>query len=157
MALKAKVANKVVTTESGLVEGTIVQVLEIEERIEIEKVKGKDKEVKYRAQFEFHIESEGSQKSITYRLWTGQSFNNEKLREKDKVQDYNDFTRLMLQLEVISESDLKDLQNPKLTDFDVESVEGLKILFELEPSKKAKSNGLKVPKLTTIKPLKASK
>lgn len=151
MALKAKVANKVLTTESGLVEGTIVRVLEVEERIEIEK----GKEVKYRAQFEFRIESKGSQKNITYRLWTGQSFNNEKLREKDKIQDYNDFTRLMLQLEVISESDLKDLQNPKLTDFDVESVEGLKIQFELEPSKKAKSNGLKVPKITSIKPLKA--
>lgn len=150
MALKAKVANKVVTTESGLVEGTIIRVLEVEERIEIEK----GKEVKYRAQFEFRIESEGSQKSITYRLWTGQSFNNEKLREKDKIQDYNDFTRLMLQLEAISESDLKELTNPKLTDFDVESVEGLKIQFELEPSKKPKSNGLKVPKITSIKPLK---
>jgi len=153
MVLKAKVANKVVTTESGLVEGTIVQVLEVEERTEIEK----GKEVKYRAQFEFHIESEGSQKNITYRLWTGQSFNNEKLREKDKIQDYNDFTRLMLQLETISESDLKDLKNPKFTDFDVESVVGLKIQFELEPSKKPNSKGLKVPILQTIKPQKATK
>lgn len=146
MALKAKVANKVQTNASGLVEGTLTKVLENEERIEI--IKGK--EVIYGAQFEFQIESEGSQKSVTYRIWTRQTFNNEKYEKTDGLQDYNDFTRLMLQLETIKESDLKDLDS--LTDFDVESVEGLKIQFELEPSKKAK--GLKVPKLTSIKPLK---
>ena len=149
MVLKAKVANKVQTNEKGLVDGTIIKVLEIEERTEIEK----GKEVTYAEQFEFQIEAEGSQKSIIYRIWTYQNFNNEKSSEK-RENDYNDFTRLMLQLEAISESDLKDLKNPKITDFDVENVEGLKIQFELEPSKKAK--GLKVPKLTSIKPLKTS-
>ena len=151
MALKAKVANKVQTNEKGLVEGIVTKVLEIEERTEIER----GKEITYTAQFEFQIEVEGSQKSVTYRIWTRQTFNNEKYERDDKPTDYNDFTRLMLQLEVIKESDLKDLNNPLLTDFDVESVEGIQITFELEPSKKAK--GLKVPKLTSIKPVKPSK
>ena len=144
MALKAKVANKVQTDEKGLVEGIITRVLEIEERTEVER----GKEITYAAQFEFQIEVEGSQKIVTYRIWTRQTFNNEKYERDDKPTDYNDFTRLMLQLEAIKESDLKDLNNSLLSDFDVESVQGLKITFELEPSKKAK--GLKVPKLTSI-------
>ena len=105
MALKAKVANKVQTNDKGLVEGTIITVLEIEERTELEK----GKEVYYPAQFEFQIESEGSQKNVIYRIWTRQTFNNEKYEKTDGKQDYNNFTRLMLQLEMIKESDLKDL------------------------------------------------
>jgi hypothetical protein len=146
MALKAKVANKVQTTSNGLVEGIITQVLEVEERTEI----SKGKEQTFGAQFEFQIEVEGSQKAITYRIWTRQTFNDEKYEKVDKRTDYNDFTRLMLQLELIKESDLKDLDS--LVDFDVESAQGLKITFELEPSKKAK--GLNQPKLTSIKPVK---
>jgi len=146
MALKAKVANKVQTTSNGLVEGIITQVLEIEERTEI----SKGKEQTFGAQFEFQIEVEGSQKAITYRIWTRQTFNDERYEKADKRTDYNDFTRLMLQLELIKESDLKDLDS--LVDFDVESAQGLKITFELEPSKKAK--GLNQPKLTSIKPVK---
>ncbi|MBC1238499.1 hypothetical protein [Nostoc sp. 2RC] len=153
MALKAKVANKVQTNKQGLVEGTVTQVLEIDERTEIQK----GKEVTYAAQFEFQIEAEGTQKPILYRIWTRQTFNNEKYEKIDETVDYNDFTRLMLQLELINESDLKDLQNPKLASFDVEAVQGLKVVFELEPSKKTNSKGLKVPKLTSIKPLKPTK
>jgi len=151
MALKAKVANKVQTNEQGLVEGTITQVLEIDERTEIQK----GKEITYGAQFEFQIESEGSQKPIVYRVWTRQSFDNEMYEKADETKDYNGFTRLMLQLNLIDEADLKDLQSSKLTDFDVEAVVGLKVQFELEPSKNIK--GLKVPKVTSIKPLKATK
>ncbi len=151
MPLKAKVANKVQTNDKGLVEGVITQVLEVDERTEIER----GKEIFYTAQFEFQIEVEGNQKPITYRLWTRQTFNNEKYERADKITDYNDFTRLMLQLEMVTESDLKDLSNPKFADFDVESVQGLKIAFELEQSKKAK--GLKVPKLTSIKLVKPPK
>lgn len=151
MALKAKVANKIQTNEQGLVEGTVTQVLEIDERKEIEK----GKEITYRAQFEFQIESEGSQKAIVYRVWTRQSFDNEMYVNGSETKDYNKFTRLMLQLELIDETDLKDLQNPKLTNFNVEAAVGLKVQFELEPSKNAK--GLKVPKISTIKPIKVSK
>lgn len=148
MALKAKVANKVQTNASGLIEGTITKVLEIDEKTEIEK----GKEVVYAAQFEFQIEVPGTQKAVTYRIWTRQTFNNEKYKKDDGSLDYNSFTRLMIQLEIIAESDLKDLDNPKFANIDVESVEGLKIQFELEDSRKNK--GLKVPKLITIKPLK---
>jgi hypothetical protein len=151
MALKAKIANKVVSNASGLIEGTIINVLEIEERTEIEK----GKEIKFGAQFEFQIEVEGTQKNVVYRIWTRQTFNNEKYENANGVKDYNGFTRLMLQLNLIKESDLKDLENPALLDFDVESVQGLKISFELEASKKNK--GLTVPKLTSIKPLTTSK
>jgi hypothetical protein len=146
MPLKAKVANKVSTDKSGLVEGTITTVLEVEERIEVEKGKNQ----KYVAQFEFQIESEGTQKPIVYRIWTRQNFNDEKFDKEDGTTDYNTFTRLMLQLELIKEVDLKDLTS--LKDFDVEQCEGLKIQFELENSKKSKV--LKQPKLTSIRPLK---
>ena len=151
MALKAKVANKVQTTVNGLVEGTITRVLEIDEHTEIEK----GKEVKYKEQFEFQIEAEGSQKNVTYRIWTPQSFNNEKYENpNNKTIDYNKLTRLILQLELISEADLKeDLES--LKDFDVEQCEGLKIQFELEPHKENKN--FKVPKLTSIKPVKPPK
>jgi hypothetical protein len=146
MALKAKLANKVSTNTSGLVEGTITTVLEVEERIEVEKGKNQ----KYVAQFEFQIESEGTQKTIVYRIWTRQNFNDEKFDKEDGTTDYNTFTRLMLQLELIKEADLKDLTS--LKDFDVEQCEGLKIQFELEKSKKSKV--LKQPKLTSIRPVK---
>jgi hypothetical protein len=146
MALKAKLANKVSTNKSGLVEGTITTVLEVEERIEVEKGKNQ----KYVAQFEFQIESEGTQKTIVYRIWTRQNFNDEKFDKEDGTTDYNTFTRLMLQLELIKEADLKDLTS--LKDFDVEQCEGLKIQFELEKSKKSKV--LKQPKLTSIRPVK---
>lgn len=151
MALKAKIANKVISNASGLIEGTIINVLEISERTEIEK----GKEIKFGAQFEFQIEVEGTQKNVVYRIWTRQIFNNEKYEKSSGVTDYNDFTRLMLQLDLIKETDLKDLESTVLTNFDVESVQGLKISFELEPSKKNK--GLTVPKLTSIKPLVTSK
>jgi hypothetical protein len=105
MALKAKVANKVSTDKSGLVEGTIISVLEVEERVEIEKGKNQ----KYVAQFEFQIESAGTQKPIVYRIWTRQNFNDEKFEREDGTSDYNTFTRLMIQLELIKESDLKNL------------------------------------------------
>ncbi|MBD0386263.1 MAG: hypothetical protein ICV54_06970 [Nostoc sp. C3-bin3] len=150
MTLKAKIANKVLTNKEGLVEGTVTQVLEIDERTEIQK----GKEIIYGAQFEFQIESEGSQKPIVYRVWTRQSFDNEMYVKADESKDYNGFTRLMLQLELINEADLKDLQNPKLANFDVEAAVGLKVQFELEPSKNVK--GLKVPKVSTIKPLKSA-
>jgi hypothetical protein len=167
MALKAKVANKVQTNDKGFAEGTIINVFETDERFEDSKGDVIDEEefeelkklgkkpIRFIQQYEFHIESEGTQKSVIYRLWTRQTFNNEKYEKFDGKTDYNDFTRLMIQLEMITESDLKDLDNPKLNNFDVESVEGLKIQFELQPSRKIK--GLKEPKLTTIRPLKLVK
>lgn len=148
MALKAKVANKVQTNSNGLVEGIITKVLEIDEHTEIEK----GKEINYRAQFEFQIEAQGSQKPITYRIWTGQKIDNEKYKKtSDAPFDYTDLPKLLIQLEVINESELiADLE--KFNGFDVESVQGLKIQFELEDSRKNKN--LKVPKLASIKPLK---
>ena len=151
MTLKAKIANKVKSSQDGLVEGTIIEVLEIDERTEV----SKGKEIVYGAQFEYQVKSEGTQKPIVYRIWTRQSFDNEMYVKADETKDYNGFTRLMLQLELIDETDLKDLQNPKLANFDVEAVIGLKVQFELEPSKNVK--GLKVPKISSIKPLKAVK
>jgi len=148
MSIRAKIANKVQTNENGLVEATVIKVLEVDERTEVVK----SKEIIYGAQFEYHFQSEGSQKPIIYRIWTGQCFNNEMYVKPDESKDYNSFTRLMLQLELIDESDLKTLQNHKLANFDVEAAVGLKVQFELEPSKNAK--GLNSPKVSTIRPIK---
>ncbi|GEM_PF-2796530 len=162
MILKAKIANKVKTTDSGLIEGTIIQVLEIPERFEDSKghqiskedyldLKNLGKKVRrFDPQFEFQIEAAGTQKCVTYRIWTRQTLNNEKYKKPNGVVDYNSLTRLMLQLELITYEELTALDT--LSNFNIDSAEGLKVQFELETSKKQK--GLKIPKLTSIKPIK---
>lgn len=142
MALKAKVANKVDSDSQGYVEGTILSVLECDEKTEI--VKGK--EITYAEQFEFQIESIGTIKPVIYRIWTSQKINNEKFEIEDGVKDYNKLTRLLLQLEVIDEAALKNLNS---IDVDVETVEGTKIKFKLEKSKKTR--GLNIPNIRSIK------
>lgn len=142
MSLKAKVANKIETDDQGYVEGTIISVLECEEKTEV--VKGK--EVTYAEQFEFQIQSKGTIKPIIYRIWTSQKINSEKFEIDEGVKDYNKLTRLLLQLQMIDESALKNLNS---IDVDVESVEGTKIKFKLEKSKKTR--GLNVPNLRSIK------
>ena len=130
MALKAKVANKIVTDVKGFCEGTIQSILEIDERVERE---GK-KDIKYAAQFEFNIISNGSAKSITHKIWCGQNLNSEKFTNQDTGElDYNRLTRLCLNLGLIKESELSTIKDDEL---DLESLEGQKIKFKLEPSKK---------------------
>jgi len=162
MALKAKVVNKVQTNDKGLVEGVITNVLEVEERFQdskgnsishddyLELKAANKKPVRYDSQFEFQIKVEGSQKPIVYRIWTGQTLNDAKHEKLDKSEDYNTLTRLMLQLEVINESGLKNLES--LSSVDVQCVEGFKINFQLEPSKKTK--GFSEIKLNSIKLVK---
>lgn len=60
--------------------------------------------------------------------------------------DYNTFTRLMLQLEMIQESQLEDLGS---LDVYVEQCMGLVIEFQLETSSKNKN--LNIPKISSIK------
>lgn len=60
MAIKAKIANKAISDKSGYSIGIIKEILEIDERIE----KQGKKEIKFAAQFEFSIISEGTQKAI---------------------------------------------------------------------------------------------
>lgn len=143
MALKAKIANKIELDDEGFVTGTIVAVIDCDEKTVIEK----GKEVTYAEQFEFQIESLGSIKPITYRIWTSQKVNNDKFEIEEGVTDYNKLTRLLIQLQKIDEKTL--VKNLKEINVDVESVEGTKIKFKLEKSKKTR--GLSVPNLRSIK------
>jgi hypothetical protein len=149
MALKAKIANKVESDAQGYIEGKIVAVLDCEETTKIEK----GKEVIYAAQFEFQIEAQASQKPILYRIWTGQTLNNEKYELDDGTKDYNKFTRLMLQLELIDEKELKE--NLGSININVDDAEGMSIKFKLEKSRKTK--GLSIPVVNSIKPIESPK
>lgn len=142
MALKAKIANKIETDAQGYVEGVIISVLECEEKTEV--IKGK--EVTYAEQFEFQIESTGSIKPIIYRVWTSQKVNNEKFEIEDGLSDYNKLTRLLIQVGMIDE---KALETLNIIDVDVEKLEGTKIKFKLEKSKKTR--GLSIPNIRSIK------
>ena len=143
MALKAKVANKVVTDDSGFAVGTIKSVLEVEEKTE----KQGKKTVKYASQFEFIVISEGSIKPVTFRFWTGQTLNDEKFGEK---QEYNRLTQLSLKLGLIQIPDLENLKDSEMPDF--EKLEGTKIKFKLEKSEKAQ--GLSVIDISSIEIVK---
>ncbi len=131
MALKAKIANKPVTDSQGFCKGTIQSILEIEERIE----KQGKKDIKFAAQFEITLISDGSAKSITHKIWCGQNINSEKFTNQETGDcDYNRLTRLCLNLGLVKESDLATIKDDKLPD--LESLEGQKVKFKLEPSKK---------------------
>jgi len=134
MPLKAKVANKPAIDSKGYATGIIQSILDIEER---EEKQGR-KTIRYAAQFEFHVLSEGSHKPIVYKFWVGQNINQDKFKSEDSDnQDYNRLTRLSLNLGLIKESELKNLSADKLPD--LEQLEGSKIRFKLTPSKKNSS------------------
>jgi hypothetical protein len=134
MPLRAKVANKSVTDSKGFVTGVIQSILDIEDR---EEKQGR-KIVRYAAQFEFHVKSEGSNKPIIYKFWVGQNLNSQMFKnDENDSEDYNRLTRLCLNLGLLKESDLKSMSDDKLPD--LELLEGSKIRFKLIPSKKNSS------------------
>lgn len=129
--LKAKIANKSIQDSNGFCEGIIQSILEIDERVE----KLGKKAVKYAAQFEFTIISEGSAKSICHKIWCGQNINSEKFTNPDNGEiDYNRLTRLLINLGLIKENELAKIKDDELPN--LESLEGKKIKFKLETSKK---------------------
>ena len=141
MPLKAKIANKPITDSKGYVSGIIENILDIPER---EEKQGK-KTIKYAAQFEFVIKSDGSHKPITFHFWVGQNLNSDKFLVEDK-EDFNRLTRLCLNLGLILESDLPEIKDSELPD--LESLEGRQIRFKLEASKTNKS--LLIPDISSI-------
>ena len=130
MAIKAKIANKAISDKSGYSIGIIKEILEIDERIE----KQGKKEIKFEAQFEFSIISEGTQKAIIHKIWTGQNINFQKFKNESGHEDYNRLTRLCLNIGLLKETDLASLKNDNIPN--LEDLEGKQIKFKLEPSKK---------------------
>jgi|688.fasta_scaffold775331_1 hypothetical protein len=130
MAIKAKIANKAISDKSGYSIGIIKEILEIDERIE----KQGKKEIKFAAQFEFSIISEGTQKAIIHKIWTGQNINFQKFKNESGHEDYNRLTRLCLNIGLLKETDLASLKNDNIPN--LEDLEGKQIKFKLEPSKK---------------------
>jgi hypothetical protein len=147
MALKAKIANKPLLDSKNYCLGVIECVLDISER---EEKQGR-KTVKFAAQFEFTIKSEGTHKPIFFRIWTGQNLNSEMFtNDETETKDYNRLTRLCLQLGLIEESDLSKIKEDKLPN--LEELEGTKIKFKLEPSRK--NQALQIPDISTIEIVK---
>lgn len=104
MALKAKIANKIVSDDLGFTTGEIIGIGEIEEHTEKE---GK-KEINYAAQFEFQIAVEGSKKSTILRFWTGTNINSEKFEGEDGQLEYNRLTRFLLNMGLLDAKKLND-------------------------------------------------
>jgi hypothetical protein len=93
------------------------------------------------------VTGEGSQKPITYQFKTGQILNGQKFGDNE---DYNRLTRLSLQLGLIKESDLDNLDEIEPPDF--EKLEGLKIKFKLEKSKKNPGyDNVSIPTIELVK------
>jgi hypothetical protein len=130
MSIKAKIANKAISDKSGYSYGIVKEILEIDERIE----KQGKKEIKFASQFEFSIVSEGTQKAIIHKIWTGQNINFQKFKNESGIEDYNRLTRLCLNLGLIKESDLSSLKDENIPN--LEDLEGRQIKFKLETSKK---------------------
>ncbi len=154
MALKAKIANKIVTDDNGLTIGEIIGVEEIEERTEKE---GK-KEITYAAQFEFLVSVEGTKKATLLRFWTGININSDKFENEDTgTSDYNRLTRFLLNMGLLDAKKLSELDKAKIDDseIDLESLKGQKIQFKMNKSIKRK--GLSVIDIGTIEPVKESK
>ena len=145
MVLKAKIANKPVIDNQGYSTGVIESILEIEAREE----KLGRKLIKFAPQFEFIINSDGTHKPIIYHIWSGQNLNCDKFKNESDKYDYNRLTRICLQLGLIKESDLSKITNDKLPD--LEQLEGCKVRFKLESSRK---NALQIPDITTLEIVK---
>ena len=144
--LKAKIANKTILN-NGYCEGKIFTILEIESRDE--KIGKKTKS--YPSQFEFIILSKGSRKDINFHFWTGQNLNSKKFKSDESGKlDYNKLTRICLKLNLIKESDLKNLNDEILPD--LSELEGLNIRFKLIESDK--NNGLSIIDIDSIELIK---
>lgn len=154
MALKAKIANKIVADDNGYTIGEIIDINEIDEHTEKE---GK-KEIAYSSQFEFLIAVEGTKKQTLLRFWTGQNINSEQFEnEGDETSDYNRLTRFLLNMGLLDAKKLSELDKSKLDDseIDLETLRGQKIQFKMNKSIKRK--GLSVIDIKSIKPIKNDK
>lgn len=144
--LKAKIANKTILN-NGYCEGKIFQILEIESRQE--KIGRKTKN--YPSQFEFIILSKGSHKEIKFHFWTGQNLNSNKFKNDETGKsEYNKLTRICLKLNLIKESDLKNLNDEILPD--LSELNGRDIRFKLIESEK--NNGLSIIDIDSIELIK---
>lgn len=151
MALKAKIANKIVADDNGYTIGEIIDINEIDEHTEKE---GK-KEIAYSSQFEFLIAVEGTKKQTLLRFWTGQNINSEQFEnEGDETSDYNRLTRLLLNMGLLDAKKLSELDKSN-SEIDLETLRGQKIQFKMNKSIKRK--GLSVIDIKSIKPIKNDK
>ena len=140
--LKAKIANKTILN-NGYCEGTIFNILETDERVE--KIGRKTKI--YPSQFEFIILSKGSNKDIKFHFWCGKNLNSTKFKndETGKI-EYNRLTRICIKLDLIKESDLKNLRDENLPD--LSKLIGLNVKFKLIESER--NNGLSIIDIDSI-------
>lgn len=127
MALKTRLANRIVESSKGLIIGTIKDVESIDaESTEFE-----------REQIKFTVECQGTLKPINLSFWTGVTVNPDKYDGK-----LNKLTRLCLGLDLITPEDLKSIDSETAESIGekLESIIGLKIEFKMVKAKKAGLN-----------------
>ncbi len=128
MSLKPKMANTLKLDENGYAIGKILDIRFIDA----------DESDYEREQYEFLFECEGTKKPINLRYWTGTLINGDNYSNNN---DYNKLTRLLIQLELISESQIKQAykEGEELM-IDIEGLIGVAVRFK--PAKSAKIKGL---------------
>lgn len=143
MASKFRLANSPVVDDNGFANGTIESITFLEEG-----------ESDYSGeQFEFTINTKGTQKDISLKIWTGVKINSDTY-SNGKSKEFNKLTRLCIALGLIKIADLKAIKNEadleKLNlDDKFESLKGQNLQFKL--TKNPKSKGLSQIDLETIK------
>ena len=98
MPIKTRLANKPVQDALGYVFATLTDIVEVDDS-------------DYSDSIKFIFESEGTQKSINFTLYTGVTINPDKYSIDGKKEDFNKLTKLILSLKLIDESKLKSLKS----------------------------------------------
>lgn len=98
MPIKTRLANKPIQDSLGYVLATLTDIVEVDDS-------------DYSDSIKFIFESEGTQKSINFTLYTGVTINPDKYPIDGKKEDFNKLTKLILSLKLIDESKLKSLKS----------------------------------------------
>ena len=144
MALKPRLANTPVVNDSGYCIADVIDITFLE-----------DGESEYAGeQYLFDFVTEGVQRPINLKVWTGTNLNPEQYQVNgSKTKDYNKLTRVCLAMDLISETELKAIKSE--CDLDklnlgekIEALKGQKVRFKL--LKAAKGKGLSQIDLNTL-------
>ena len=148
MALKPRLANAIKIDDQGWATATIADItcLDAEEN-------------EYGPQYQFDFLADGTKRTINLKIWSGTSISAQKY-ENGTNKDYSKLTRICLQLELFTESQLKKFhEQGQEPDCDLENLIDRKVRFKLlKQVKKGKLSQVDISTLELVKeaPKKAS-
>lgn len=112
MALSAKVANRVATSQDGLTTGVLVGIVEDEREL---------KNKTTQEQFKFTFEVQGTKKAVQMNFWTGTAFSSRTTFDKvEKVERWNKLTTVAVKLGALDATDVPRVE--EMTDEEVEQL-----------------------------------